>query len=63
MTHISYEALLEALGGDTTFSQEDKDKIQQFRSKGFNIYEAVDNVTVTKILCRIKELVTKIEKE
>ena len=60
---LNLERLAEALNIDTSFSEEDRCRINNMREQGIGLYTAKDKVLAGKILKRINELVNKLETE
>ena len=60
---LNLERLAEALKIDTSFSDEDRRRINNMREQGTGLYTARDEIFAGKILERINELVNKLESE
>ena len=60
---LNLERLAEALNINTSFSEEDRCRINNMREHGIGLYAARDEIFVGKILKRINELVNKLESE
>ena len=60
---LNLERLAEALKIDTSFSDEDRRRINNMREQGTGLYTARDEIFAGKILKRIEELVNKLESE
>ena len=60
---LNLERLAEALNIDTSFSEEDRYRINNMREQGTGLYTARDEIFAGKILKRINELVNKLESE
>lgn len=58
---LNLERLAEALNIDTSFSEEDRCRINNMREQGTGLYTARDEIFAGKILKRINELVNKLE--
>ena len=58
---LNLEKLAEALKIPTSFTQEDRDRINNMRENGIGLYSARDELFAGKILKRITELVEKVE--
>lgn len=58
---LNLERLAEALKIPTSFTQEDRDRINNMRENGIGLYSARDELFAGKILKRITELVEKVE--
>lgn len=60
---LNLERLAEALNIDTSFSEEDRCRINNMREQGIGLYTARDEIFAGKILKRINELVNKLESD
>ena len=58
---LNLERLAEVLKIDTSFTEEDRHRIDDMRKMGTGLYTARDEIFAGKILKRIEELVNKVE--